>query len=78
MVMTKSRVRYVLLFLILAILLLPAICKAQTFQYRKAITIDHTMVPAALTHFPVLIRISNDNDLRLRNSLGTDLWEIYE
>ena len=76
MVMRKSRALYVPLFLISAILLFPAISHAQSFQYRKAITIDHTLVPAGLTHFPVLISISNDNDLRLKRSLKTAVKNI--
>jgi hypothetical protein len=31
--------------------------------YRKAITIDHTNVDAALTNFPLLVRVSQDTDL---------------
>src|SRR4030042_1881100 len=75
MVMTKSRVCCVLLFLISAILLFPAISPAQSFQYRKAITIDDTLVPASLTDFPVLISILNDSDLRdhVTNPNGYDL-----
>ena len=75
MVMTKSRLICVVLFLISAILLFPAISHSQSFQYRKAITIDHTLVPAGLTNLPVLISISNDNDLRdhVTSANGYDL-----
>ena len=53
----------------------PAISQAQICQYRKAITIDHTLVPASLTNFPVLINISNDSDLgdHVVNANGYDL-----
>jgi hypothetical protein len=60
----KFRSKLVLLVLILAaIIFLPLLAHAQTFQYGKTITIDHTKVSDALTNFPVLVSISNDNDL---------------
>ena len=34
-----------------------------TWQYRKALTIDHTKVPSNQTNFPVLINLSTDADL---------------
>ncbi len=46
-----------------AILLSPVIVNAE-YAYRKAITVDHTKVSATLTNFPVLVTISNDNDLK--------------
>jgi hypothetical protein len=61
----KSRSKLVLFVLILAaIIFLPLLAHALTFQYGKAITIDHAKVLATLTNFPVLVSISNDNDLK--------------
>jgi YD repeat-containing protein len=45
------------------ILLSPFIANAE-YNYRKAITIDHTKVSATLANFPLLVSISNDNDLK--------------
>jgi YD repeat-containing protein len=57
-----------------AIILSPVIASAE-YAYRKAITIDHTKVSATLTNFPVLVSISNDNDLKnhVTSANGYDL-----
>ncbi len=63
--MSKARSWFAMPVLVsCAIILFPLIAHAQTFLYRKQITIDHTKVSAALSNFPVLVSISNDNDLR--------------
>jgi len=43
--------------------------------YQKTITIDHTKVPSTLSDFPVLISITNDNDLKnhVMSANGYDL-----
>jgi hypothetical protein len=64
MVRIKSGLWVAILILISgATVLSPVIANAE-YAYRKAITIDHTKVSATLTNFPILISISDDNDLK--------------
>jgi outer membrane protein assembly factor BamB len=45
------------------------------WPYRKAITIDHTQVTAALTYFPVLISLTTDADLQTYAQVsGNDIF----
>jgi YD repeat-containing protein len=61
---SKSKLgSFIFILISAAILLFPAIVKAE-YAYQKAITINHTKVPATLTNFPVLVSIANDNDLK--------------
>jgi hypothetical protein len=72
----KSKTKLILFILISgAIVLFPILLHAQTYLYYKPITIDHTKVSASLSNFPVLVSISNDNDLKnhVTNANGYDL-----
>jgi YD repeat-containing protein len=53
----------ILILILGAIILSPVIASAE-YAYQKPIMIDHTKVSATLTNFPVLVSISNDNDLK--------------
>ena len=76
----KTRKSFLFILILCAILFsyFPALLHAQTFNYKKTITIDHTKVSAALTNFPVLVSIANDNDLKnhVTSANGYDL--IFE
>ena len=73
----KTRKSFLFILILCAILFsyFPALVHAQTFTYSKVITIDHTKVSAALTNFPVLVSIANDNDLKnhVTSANGYDL-----
>jgi YD repeat-containing protein len=61
---SKSKLwSFILILISGALLLFPAVVKAD-YAYKKAITIDHTKISATLTNFPVLVSITNDNDLK--------------
>ena len=58
-----SRKLLVLLFVGLFLLSIAPTASADTWHYRKTITIDHTKVDADLTDFPVLINLCSDDKL---------------
>jgi len=72
---SKSKILFFIFILISgALILFPVIVNAE-YAYRKVITVDHTKVPSTLTNFPVLVGISNDNDLKnhVTSANGYDL-----
>jgi len=92
--MTKEVVMksYKWLYIMLIILLYSSVSEAQTWltgwDYRKALTIDHTKIDATLTDFPVLVKLTTSNfdfakarsdgyDIRFTSSDGTTLLK-YE
>jgi len=72
---SKSKIwSFIFILISGALILFPVIVNAE-YAYRKVITVDHTKVPSTLTNFPVLVGISNDNDLKnhVTSANGYDL-----